>query len=592
MVLKRKLPSTMGENVASSAKHSEATAPESASSNPQVETGSEKKPDDLSVPSAGDLPKPPPIAPEPELDAEPLSSKDPEDDMTIPVKDSSPVAPIAPPSFGEEGLDMPKPNASAQEETASSGWRIEDLVAPHAANAEPAQTAEIPVAPTHEAAPTLPEQPSEKMPESSSLPEMPESNVNLPPWQQGGGHSEPPILPGAGDEMDGGSKNKAIAGLLLLAVLAGGAYYTFVERGDTTTERLARITNALEEVSEQPLEDALVKPESVQPSQPSAFSPKAPEVVVEADVEDAENVQPFLDFPAEGEELPETNTPSPEVAQDDVEAVFQEAQEQSSEKVENQTVVEFIDVPEGEVDELITGEDVEEVPEDVTNFVDRWKNAVEKAEQKRQGAIEEVVEEETNEVVEEIVDPYERERRNSEKLQELEEELTAYRRILAGENADGPKKIAPLDFFNRGEAGAIPEPERAGGTGEVKTQQQAASMYGANPYNLPVVSEPDQKPLQKIRTLDDFDVTMFEPEKPRVRIPKNVHPSFKAHEFPEVYLLSLVPGQGIVAQNRGRQGVLMLGESLEGWELVAVASQYAEFRKGKRRHVLTLHGVR
>lgn len=580
MVLKRKLPSTMGESVASPAEQSDLapekqvekeaqTKPESkenkaevksekkASAAPVEEKSTEpqevEKVPELDEAPAFDVPEEDvPLAPEsaPEQDVEPDT-----EDMMIPVDDLSVEAPIAPPSFGEDALETAPvapiaPQASPVEPAKSqgNGWSIEDL---------------MPVAPQKE---DLPEQPALSAQENDAK-ETP-SMGHMPPWQQGGNMSEPPILPGADDEMDG-SKRKAVVGLLLLIILATGTYYAFVERGDKTTERLARITNALEEVSEEPLEEAEVQPEKVQTTPVEVTDVKIEPVELEED-------DPFLDFPAEGESL-EAET---ELSESDVEVAIAEGQD----KLENKTVVEFVDVSEEEADELITGEGAEEMPEEVTNFVDRWKNAVEQAEAKRQGKDEA---EEAEEVAQKTASE-EPMKTDKEKLDNLEDELAAYRRILAGDSDKGPKKVSPKEFFY-GDGGKGMTAN--GNQRDMKTQDQAASMYGANPYNLPVVNEPSQKKLRSIRTLDDFDVTMFEPEKPRVRIPKNVHPTFKAHEFPQFYLLSLLPGQGVVAQNKGRQGVLMLGESVEGWELVAVASQYAEFRKGKRRHVLTLNGI-
>ncbi|MFZ2620404.1 MAG: hypothetical protein WAX89_05970, partial [Alphaproteobacteria bacterium] len=69
--------------------------------------------------------------------------------------------------------------------------------------------------------------------------------------------------------------------------------------------------------------------------------------------------------------------------------------------------------------------------------------------------------------------------------------------------------------------------------------------------------------------------------------PKGVRPRLSATDFPSVELLSLVPDRGIIALNEGREGVLLIGEEVEGWELVAVMTDYAEFRNGQRKHILT-----
>jgi hypothetical protein len=53
-------------------------------------------------------------------------------------------------------------------------------------------------------------------------------------------------------------------------------------------------------------------------------------------------------------------------------------------------------------------------------------------------------------------------------------------------------------------------------------------------------------------------------------------------------VLSFVPDYGIIGLNRGSEGVLLIGESLEGWELVGVYDAYAEFRKGELNKIVTI----
>lgn len=602
MVLKRKLPSTVGGSVASPAKQSEVSAaapayeekstPESAPVAPEPDLPTPSSPeapteaaevnwslDDL--PEA-EAPVSAPIAPEPQL-SEPVSAptEAPMDDMVMSAPEQPSENLVKAPSFGEDALEsepmavegmVPPPSmGEPKEESAADGWSIDGIAS------EPA--------------------PASFTPE----PTKPDTQSNLPPWQQGvAAGVEPPILPGSDDEVEEGSKSKVFVGLALLAVLVGGVYYAFVEKSDKTTEKLARITNALEEVSEVPVEDSGF-PEVEQRTMDSVaiVGDNVEEVVVEEKVE-----TPFADFPAEGESLDEVEVE--EVPEDVVAAAIAEGQKQVEEvqveepkvveaQVTQETVVEFVDVPEEEVDELITGEEAPEAPAEMENFFERLRTEIDKAEQERTGEIDVAKDGAGEEIVKEVPKVV-REQRNEQSLADLEAELAEYRRVLAGGSGETPKKVTPMEFFD-GQVesqtmGTIPMPENAIQQREVKEQNKAASMYGANPYNLPVVGEPSQEPLQKVRTLDDFDVTMFVPEEKRIRMPKSVRPTFRASEFPKVYLLSLIPGQGIIAQNQGTQGALMIGESVEGWELVTVATQYAEFRKGKRRHVLTLNGIR
>jgi hypothetical protein len=104
-----------------------------------------------------------------------------------------------------------------------------------------------------------------------------------------------------------------------------------------------------------------------------------------------------------------------------------------------------------------------------------------------------------------------------------------------------------------------------------------AELYGSNPGNLPVLPEPVAE-QPKVRQLSDFDVAMFEPEKDKVRIPKGIRPRLSTSDFPEMDVLSLVPNKGLIAYHNGQEGVLLIGESVDGWQLVGVNGQAAEFR--------------
>lgn len=529
-----------------------------------------------------------PLAPESKEESSPF---DVHDDMNDSLHFDAPMSS----SFAEDSLensyasdetplsaDASIPAEDSEEKPAAGGWSLEDLIQ------EPEPFS---------------------FDEQEEAREKEETKSNLPPWQQGATGGEPPILPGLGDDLDASEPNnklRVFAGLALVAALCVGVYYAFVEEKDQTTEKLARITNALEEVSEKPDEVKEVFPEVEErrmgdlQSEP-VLTPEEDEA--EISVALIEDKGTFADFPAEGETFEDDVLP-----ENAVEDVLNKAKENLAEaKVSTEesssggTVVEFLDVDEGEVDEMITGEDAPEVPEEMNNFFERLRSEIQKAEQQRTGEAK-VVETEKGETKVVEVPKVVREEDNHLKVSDLEAELAEYRRVLAGGSGESPKKVTPSEFFNgpdgdvQSNSGAIPAPARSGDTAApirgAEEQAKAASMYGANPYNLPVVPEPSQQPVQKVRTLDDYDVTMFVPEEKRIRMPKNIQPSLNNADFPPVYLLSLVPGQGVIAQNRGVQGVLMIGESVDSWELVTVATGYAEFRKGKRRHVLTLDGIR
>lgn len=115
-----------------------------------------------------------------------------------------------------------------------------------------------------------------------------------------------------------------------------------------------------------------------------------------------------------------------------------------------------------------------------------------------------------------------------------------------------------------------------------------AELYTNNPKNLPVVAEPVTNAPERVRTLADFpDVDAYMPEREKVEIPANLKPKLAATDFPALEVLSYVPNQGVVAFADGREGVLLIGESINGWELVAVNADTAEFKAGQKSYQVT-----
>lgn len=113
-------------------------------------------------------------------------------------------------------------------------------------------------------------------------------------------------------------------------------------------------------------------------------------------------------------------------------------------------------------------------------------------------------------------------------------------------------------------------------------------LYTNNPKHLPVVAEPIANAPQRVRTLADFpDIEPYAPEKEKVEIPKNLKPKMAATDFPSLEVLSFVPDKGIVAFADGREGVLLIGESINGWTLVGVSPDHAEFKTGEKSYQVT-----
>ncbi|MFZ2619595.1 MAG: hypothetical protein WAX89_01860, partial [Alphaproteobacteria bacterium] len=90
----------------------------------------------------------------------------------------------------------------------------------------------------------------------------------------------------------------------------------------------------------------------------------------------------------------------------------------------------------------------------------------------------------------------------SETRRQIEEELAAYRKALMDSSSIGGKE-------GEGKAALTAEVTAAAGA----TGLPPSSMYANNPKNLPMMAEPEAIEEPKIRTLNDFDLAMFEPEK-------------------------------------------------------------------------------
>ena len=444
----------------------------------------------------------------------------------------------------------------------------------------------------------------------------------LPPWQQGAVSGQSPELPSGTTfnqsqekPTDGLSPAEvaakgaaslvahekakpvgALVGILLLVGIGFAGYSFFVEK-DETTEVISRWTGSLNEVSEEiptasenldtPQASPSLQPESVV-DMASIGQPKqteTPEYQPEEEMGD-------LMVAEEPEEQAMEDEIAPEMPQQEqVEVAMNETESAG-------TVVEFVDVPEDEVEKPIDAEGAPEMPEEVGVIVQLQQAIAEARQEKNPDDFkpsEEVVEEVENfEENLEMLTPAEIDARNRELSRQLEEELAEYRKILAGESTESQDyKPSPNEFFAEkevegaieGESGSIPLPERKSA---LLSQKQAESLYGSNPYNLPVVPEPTYTEDTGVRTLEDFDVSMFQVERERVRIPKNVRPSFRATNFPPLILLSTVPKKGIIAELNSKQGVLLIGESVSGWELLNVKQEYAEFTNGKRKHIVSI----
>jgi hypothetical protein len=245
--------------------------------------------------------------------------------------------------------------------------------------------------------------------------------------------------------------------------------------------------------------------------------------------------------------------------------------------------IDFADVPPEQANTPIVADGSEKMPEDVSLFA-RFQQAVAEERAKKGTGAPGTETAATQSTPEGPLTP-----------EKLKEELSAYRRSLTDNtplpSAAKPAEVAadPASYMDGKTAmpgtPATPADGRTA-SGELLPPPE---LYTNNPKNLPIVGEPVANAPARVRTLADFEVAPFEPEKPRVRIPRTLKPKMAASDFPSVQILSYVPGRGIIAYAGGREGVLLLGETLDGWELTNVTPEVAEFRAGQKRHYISVN---
>lgn len=455
-----------------------------------------------------------------------------------PAPDEDQAAPgvTAPASFAEQSVqaqDSTLPWVAEAEESAEEGddWEI-DTTPMTAPIAPPSQDVYQGLANEEETASASPMQPgiTGGMQEKDKLP--------------------PPELPATLGAAISSNKQGGIIRIVALfgvLVAVGFGAYQLVKGGDKTQEKIARFTGALTEVSEKiPAEvggaQNINNPDLIQPD----------EIVM---VED-------LEMTGSGSEAPEGEMLMPPMLEDETTSTAQ---------------IEFMDVSPEEAGQPVVADGDEPMPEDV-GLIAGLQQAI-LNEREKQGQDDPGV---TLVAPDKALSKAEKKQRGIDLRDQLQAELEAYRKALieAEDVADLPD---PSDFVPE----ATPTPPKTVTTPAGAQGLPPSTVYAENPYNLPIVPEPEVQEEPGVRTLDDFDVTLFDPPRSRVRMPKDIRPRIQATDFPAMEVLSFVPMRGIIAQNRGQEGVLLLGETLEGWELVDVQPGYAEFRNGQRKHYVT-----
>ena len=452
-----------------------------------------------------------------------------------------------PPAFSEEKQDdiiETKPDQPEED-----GWSFSAFGAPES---EPMDTqGEEP----EEQAPIAPE-PQSAGPDVYSGVTL--ASVTEEAYQDNGGPPELPKEPMAKGKRhaSGGLVKIAVVGAIVLLVATAVA---LVQSGDKTGKGLKKIGDSYADIQ---------KDIPTEPKQ--AEAPKSVDAL-EAEMEQAIVANGGLTGPQEAPQVDLTSTPVlPE-------AVEPETRDENLVGMEEETgtQISFVDVDPDEADKPIMADGTEDMPEDIGAFAKLQKEITRlKAEKNAttgDGTPAAATQKPAN--VEEDLPT----------RADVEADLEAYRQLLM--TADSPENIPkPGEYGKQLNAG---QPRTMVDNSPVQAGLPPATLYEQNPYNLPVIPEPEVDAAPGLRTLNDFDLALFEPERPKVRIPKGIQPRLGATDFPQIEVLSFVPERGVIAVNRGREGVLLVGESVEGWELVGVYEDYAEFRHGTKKKIVS-----
>lgn len=258
--------------------------------------------------------------------------------------------------------------------------------------------------------------------------------------------------------------------------------------------------------------------------------------------------------------------------------------------------IDFADVPPDQAAQPIVADGSETMPEDVSLFA-KFQRAVANARAEKGGAP-------GSSAQQQAAAPSSPDADENLTPEKLQSELAAYRKSLTEtDNTEAVKAAVPTAAaFNRDPdaymdgkpLASTPVDASAAAGGSAAGGQQSAllpppELYTNNPKKLPIMGEPVANAPAQVRQLSDFKVEPFAPEKPKVEIPRGLKPRLATTDFPSVEVLSFVPDRGIIAYASGREGVLLIGQTLEGWQLTKVTTELAEFRAGSRHHYVTVN---
>jgi hypothetical protein len=365
--------------------------------------------------------------------------------------------------------------------------------------------------------------------------------------------------------LNGDAKRKLMLGVIGTALVAGGIF-VYSNMG-TTTEVTNRWSGALTEANQD-------IPET-----------KEEEAALLEDGVDITKTETVVDFS--------------ELSSDDGEMTSDMAALSELDEEESDPATEINLLEPEVVEKTASGKEVikatgeEEMPEDVEEGVNLITNITEayekqKAADKGIDLEKEVSEQEQKENLKENA---------ADMNKKVDEQLAEYRKLLAAEEDPG-KKVKPGAFF-KGEVeeneAMVPASANVAKVTLVDTKAgempenyvataQAVDGHQIVAYPKGVARQPDEG----IRQLDHFRSLMVEKEDKRVRMPKGVKPGLRNQGFPQFKVISIVPNYGLIGEYEAKKGILMIGDSFQGWELVGVYESYAEFTNDTTKHIISV----
>lgn len=475
-------------------------------------------------------------------------------------------------------------------------WEIGDLVdMPSSGMAPPASPAPDPYAPS--GAPKTGDEgndsPFDRGPKLKS--------PKVPPWRHSAkpGDTPPQLPPDRGQRTaaGGGSMVGTFITLTLVLIL-GVVGFMFVKNREKAIEMIARWTGTLNQVSQElPADQQASAQKTGQQMQHPGNAAMGSAMVGTATAAQGAMSPPAV--PGQGVALAST-TPGqavqseagigapkaqPANAPQGAQGAQQGAQAATPTPTDGHVKVDFADVPPAEAKQPITADGSEAMPPDVSalaklqkQIIDKQKTDQKTAQAAGDGGDQPHMPTPPVNPREDIskMTPEQVSERNANLIGKTRAGLDAYRKALAAEQ-DPALHQKPGQFLGQ------------------LDQMDDGSGRPVNQYANPTVKNPlamFQKKETGVRTLSDFESqTSFQPDQPQIRFPKNIRPQIGAGDFPPLEILSLVPNYGLIGINRGHQGALLIGETIEGWELVSVYSNYAEFHQGDRKHIVMLNNA-